>query len=119
MRGAVRSAEGGAAVEVDRLAGDPGGLLRGEVDAAEADVFGRAGPAGGDVLGQRVDRARVLGLHEAERERVGGDAEARVLHREMAHERDRAALARGVRRHTDLETGDARARRDGDDTAEA
>ena len=55
------SAEGGAAVDVDGLAGDPRRLVGRQEHAGEADVVGRAGAADGDLLRQRVDGTEFSG----------------------------------------------------------
>src|SRR5437879_4203221 len=83
----------GAAVDLDRLGGDPRGLLGRKPDARGADVLGGAGATDGDRPGEVAGHLRVLHLHEAEGDGVARDPGASDLERERAGERQPPALA--------------------------
>src|SRR5215207_3969878 len=120
-----------AAVDADGLAGDEGGLFRGEVGDPRGDLVGLAEAAHRDCLGTLAeagfeivavfaavgaDRAR--GADRAGADRIDGDAEGREVERQRFREADDRRLRGGVGRA--FRAGAERClRRDADDAAPA
>src|SRR6185436_49014 len=123
-RGACGSRSEAAAVQANRLTGDPARLIRGEVHAGVADVDASAEAADRDpLLGTARDRpvsfaSRCGPLHHAERQGVRGDAAPPTLDRQVSHEADAATLAGCVDGDTDPEARLAGPGRDRDDPTE-